>query len=214
LFALCVLLFLTSLCYGQFKATDNFNRADGSVGLGWSEWGNGAQISGNQLQTFGGMNVAGGIQRSLDTTFPLKFSFDFSTSSPSDGGYQNGFNAATANVVGSANTSEFAVFQFSGARAVCVFFQTSTGPTSQCAGIVHGQRDYTARAVIVGVVNADFSTKVTIKYNDGMSPVRVTVRVPAPSGVLPTSQGSVLTLGNTNASGGPHVFDTFQLSLM
>lgn len=28
----------------QFKVTDNFNRPDGAPGLGWSTWGNGAQI--------------------------------------------------------------------------------------------------------------------------------------------------------------------------
>jgi glycyl-tRNA synthetase alpha subunit len=82
---------LVPLSAAQFKVTDNFNRPDGAVGLGWSVWGNGAQISGNQLETFGELDIAGGIQRKLDVTFPLKFSFDFSTSSPSDGGFIVGF---------------------------------------------------------------------------------------------------------------------------
>src|SRR5713101_2352272 len=119
LFVFCALLFLTSLvplCEAQFKATDNFNRADGSAGLGWSTWGNGAQISGNQLETFGELNIAGGIQRKLDITFPLKFSFDFSTSSPSDGGFIVGFNAPVAD--DSETNSEFGIFQNQGAQPI------------------------------------------------------------------------------------------------
>ena len=90
------LVLLVPASEAQFKVTDNFNRPDGAPGLGWSTWGNGAQISGNQLETFGQPNVAGGIERTLDVTFPLSFSFDFSTSAPSDGGWLIGFNAAGA----------------------------------------------------------------------------------------------------------------------
>lgn len=66
-------LALVSLGAAQFKVTDNFNRPDGAPGLGWSTWGNGAQISDNQLETFGENDVAGGIGRTLDVTFPLSF---------------------------------------------------------------------------------------------------------------------------------------------
>ena len=216
-FVFCASLFLTSLvplCGAQFKATDNFNRADGTVGLGWSTWGNGAQISGNQLATFGAPSIAGGIARKLDVTFPLKFSFDFSTEAPPDGGWEVGFNSATANAQGPSNTSEFGVEQASGGRAVCVFFQTSGGQSSQCVAVVSGQRDYTAKAHISAVVNADFSTKVTVKYNDGLSPATVTIKTPPPAGALTSPQGSLLLLGNINASFGPHFFDNFVLSLM
>src|SRR6266404_5660037 len=90
------LALLVPVSEAQFKVTDNFNRADGVPGLGWSAWGHGAQISGNQLETFGQTSVAGGIERTLDVTFPLSFSFDFSTSAPADGGWLIAFNAAAA----------------------------------------------------------------------------------------------------------------------
>jgi hypothetical protein len=67
------LALLVPVSEAQLKVTDNFNRADGAPGLGWSPWGNGAQTSGNQLETFGQTNVAGGIQRTLDVTFPVSF---------------------------------------------------------------------------------------------------------------------------------------------
>ncbi len=203
---------LVPLSAAQFKVTDNFNRPDGAVGLGWSTWGNGAQISGNQLETFGELNNAGGIQRKLDITFPLKFSFDFSTSSPSDGGFIVGFNAPVAD--DSETNSEFGIFQNQGAQPICVFFQTSGGPSRQCAGVVSGQRDYTTSAHISGTVNADFSTKITIKYNDGMLPASVTVKTTAPVGALFSPLGSVFYFGNTNQTFGPHLFDNFSLTLM
>jgi hypothetical protein len=90
------LALLVPVSEAQFKVTDNFNRADGAPGLGWSRWGNGAQISGSQLETFGQTNVAGGIQRTLDITFPVSFSFDFSTNTPSDGGWLIAFNATAS----------------------------------------------------------------------------------------------------------------------
>jgi hypothetical protein len=205
-------MFLAPICTAQFVVTDNFNRANGSAGLGWSAWGNGAQINSNQLETFGEINVAGGIQRNLDVTFPLKFSFNFSTAAPSDGGFIIGFNAPTGD--DSETGSEFGIFQDSGSREICVFFQTSGGPSRQCTGPVSGQRDYTATALISGTVNADFSTKITIKYNDGNSPAMVTVKTPTPAGALASPLGSVFYFGNTNETYGPHYFDNFKLSLM
>jgi len=204
---------LAPVSEAQFKATDNFNRVDGTVGLGWSPWGNGAQITGDQLATFGELSIGGGIARSLDVTFPLKFSFDFRTDAPPNGGWEVGFNAATANAQGPSDTSEFGVEQASGRRGVCVFFQTSTGPSSQCFATVSGQRDYNATAHISAVVNADFSTKVTIRYNDGQLPAVVTIKTAAPVSALTSPQGDLLLLGNISEDYGPHFFDNFVLTL-
>jgi hypothetical protein len=153
---LLLMLTLSTTCLAQFVVTDNFDRPDGSVGLGWSPWRTGAQISGNQSETFGQVNVARGIQRKLDVTFPLTFVFDFSTAAPSDGGWQIGFNSAGAFTVGAQNTSEFGVFQNNGGVAVCVFFQTSAGEADQCAPVDANQRQFTATAHISGTVNATY----------------------------------------------------------
>jgi len=208
------LALLVPVSEAQFKATDNFNRADGAVGLGWSTWGNGGQISGNQLETFGETSVAGGIQRTLDVTFPLSFSFDFNTAAPSDGGWQISFNAATAEGgILALYTGEVGFYEESGSRQVCTEFQTSSGPMAQCANLVKGQRDFTAEAHISGTVNLDFSATIKIKYNDGLKPASVAVNVAAPAGAIQNPQGSILFFGNINATTGPHSFDNLLLSL-
>lgn len=208
------LALLVPVSEAQFKVTDNFNRADGAVGLGWSNWGNGAQISGNQLATFGQSEVAGGIQRTLDVTFPLTFSFDFSTADPPEGDWQITFNASTDNGGVLADyTGEVGVYQFSGSRQVCTEFQTSSGPSNQCVNVVKGQRDFTATAHISGTVNSDLSSTITIKYNDGLKPAAVTIKTPAPVGALQIPQGSILFFGNISEAYGPHFFDNFSLTL-
>jgi len=208
------LALLVPLSEAQFKVTDNFNRADGAVGLGWSTWGSGGQITGSQLETFGETSVAGGVQRTLDVTFPLSFSFDFSTTAPSDGGWQINFNAATAEGgVSALYTGEVGFYQESGSRQVCTEFQTSSGPMAQCANLVKGQRDFTTQAHISGTVNPDFSAAIKIRYNDGLKPASVTVNMAAAAGAIQNPQGSILFFGNINATTGPHSFDNFLLSL-
>jgi hypothetical protein len=201
------------LSAAQFRVTDNFNRPDGAPGLGWSQWGNGAQISGNQLETFGQINVAGGIERTLDVTFPVSFSFDFSTNTPSDGGWLIAFNAVSAVAQGSQFNGEVELFQYRGGAALCTDVQTSGGPLSQCFSTVSGQRDFTAKAHVSGTLNPNFSATVTIKYNDGLSPATVTLKATAPVGAIQKPTGSIFFFGNSNASNGPHFFDNFSLSL-
>jgi hypothetical protein len=207
------LALLVPVSEAQFKVTDNFNRSDGAVGLGWSNWGNGAQISGNQLETFGEIDVAGGITRTLDVTFPLNFSFDFSTSAPTDGGWLIGFNAAGTVVVTAGETSEFELRQYRGSTGLCNIFQTSSGATGQCGNPKTGQRDFTATAHIFGTINADFSAAATITYNDGLTPPTITLRIAAPVGAIQNPMGSVFFFGNANATAGPHFFDNFSLTL-
>jgi hypothetical protein len=207
------LALLVPVSEAQFKVTDNFNRADGAPSLAWSTWGNGALISGNQLETFGQVDVAGGIARNLDVTFPLSFSFDFSTNTPSDGGWSIGFNAKSPAVAIANVTSEIQLFQNNGSTAVCAVFQTSGGPSFQCGNTSNGQRDFTAKAHVSGTLNSDFSAAITIKYNDGLSPAAVTLKVAAPVGAIKSPLGSVLFFGNVNMSNGPHFFDNFSLTL-
>lgn len=208
-----LLALLVPVSEAQFKVTDNFNRPDGAAGLGWSSWGNGAQISANQLETFGEYDVAGGIQRTLDVTFPLSFSFDFSTTTPSDGGWGISFNAANTVWSLGSETAELRLLEYSGSQGVCTEFQTSSGPSFQCSNTVSGQRNFTATAHISGTVYSDFSAKITIKYNDGMKPNTVTIKTTAPVGALQNPLGSIFFLGNSNASYGPHFLDNFSLTL-
>jgi len=207
------LALLVPVSEAQFKVTDNFNRADGAPGLGWSPWGNGAQISGNQLETFGQTDVAGGIKRTLDVTFPLSFSFDFSTSAPADGGWLIGLNAAGTNVLVANDTSEIELRLYRGSTGLCTIYQTSGGPAAQCGNPVSGQRDFTATAHISGTIKPDFSATVTLKYNDGLMPASVTLKATAPVGAIQNPVGSIFYFGNSNATYGPHFFDNFTLTL-
>jgi hypothetical protein len=205
------LALLVPVSEAQFRVTDNFNRPDGAVGLGWSSWGNGAQISSNELETFGKLNVAGGIARTLDVTFPLSFSFDFSTSAPSDGGWFIGFNAASVDSGG--NASEVGLLQPAGSREACIVFQTTSGRMQQCFGPVRGQRDFTAKAHISATLRSDFSATVGIRYNDGLTPATVTIKMTAPAGAIQNPLGSIFFFGNENQTFGPHFFDNFSLTL-
>ena len=207
------LALLAPMSQAQFKATDNFNRADGVPGLGWSAWGNGAQISGNQLETFGELDVAGGISRNLDVTFPASFAFDFNTTDPSDGGWSIAFNAADTTWDANVQTSEVRLLQYSGSQGLCMEYQTSDGPTIKCANPKNGQRNFTATAHITGTINADFSATVTLKYNDGLTPAATTIKMAAPVGAIENSLGSLLVFGNANESYGPHYFDNLSLTL-
>lgn len=206
------LTMLVPASQAQFKMTDNFNRTDGVPGLGWSTWGNGAQISGNQLETFGDAYIAGGIVRTLDVTFPATFSYDFSTATPSDGGWSITFNASGANWL-PTDAFELRVLQFSGSQPLCADYQTASGPMESCSKQKTGQRDYTAKAHIAGTINADFSTTVTVTYNDGLTPASIVLKTSAPAGAIQTPLGSVFYFGNANDSYGPHYFDNFSLTL-
>jgi hypothetical protein len=206
-------LFLVPLSAAQFRVSDNFNRAEEAPGLGWSRYGNGAEINSNQLETFGEIDTGGGIQRNLDVTFPLNFSFDFRTDAPSDGGWLIAANAANTDITEATFTGEVMLYQFNGARALCVQFQTNNGVSQECGSTVSGQRYFTAQALISGTLNADFSATVKIKYNDGQLPATVTLRVAAPRGALQTPMGNIFYFGNSNETYGPHFFDNFALSL-
>jgi hypothetical protein len=143
----------------------------------------------------------------------LSFSFDFRTDAPSDGGWWVAFNASSTFGTLAGDTAELVLYQFSGSRQVCTYFQTSSGPMEQCFNLVKGQRDFTATAHITGTVNADFSAKITIKYNDGLTPSTVTIKTTAPVGAIQNPLGDIFFFGNSNATYGPHFFDNFSLTL-
>ncbi len=190
--------------------SDNFNRPDGAVGNDWAVWGNGADIRSGELETFGLFDRAGGVDRSLLVTFPVTFSFDFRTDSPSSG-WQFGFNAANAD---QASTSELAFYQFGGSQNVCTEWQTSAGRDAECRPVAPGQRDYgpNVLANISGLINSDLSSELTITYNDGASPAAVTIDIPTPSGILTAPPGTVFVIGNSSANFGPHFFDNLNLA--
>jgi hypothetical protein len=199
-----VLLALLSLASGQtIQFSDTFDRADGSVGNGWTVWNN-SDIAGHQLETFGQPDVAGGIGRSLPTEFPVTFSFGFRTAAPSDGGWQIAFNAAS---VQDLSVAEIGLLQYNGAVGLCYFYQTTSGQQFTCTNQMGTELyDTTILAHISGSVYADLSSSVTIEYADHS---KVTLMTPAPSGALMTPQGSLVVLGNSNATYGPHYFDNF-----
>jgi len=208
---LILLIALVPLGHAESKRTDHFNRPDGPPGFGWSVWGAGAQINSDRLETFGEIDVAGGIARTLRVPFPIAFSFDFSTNTPLDGGWLVGFNALAENIIVAEDTSEIELRQASGSRALCTVFQTAEGPSEECAKPVDGQRDYTAMAHITGLIKDDFSALVKIRYNDGQIPAVVTIRTNAPVDAVKEPEGSIFWFGNMNESTGPHFFDNISL---
>jgi hypothetical protein len=82
-----------------------------------------------------------------------------------------------------------------------------------CSNTVSGQRTFTAKAQVSVSLASNFSSKVVIKYNDGLLPAQVVIKTPAPVGAVQVPQGHVLFLGNANMTYGPHFFDNFVLSM-
>lgn len=118
-FILGMFILLTSLNRPVEALTfsDNFNRPNGAVGNGWSVFCGGASIAGGQLQTIGSTSDGGGAFRNLTVTFPLRFSFDFSTADPAGGGWFIAFNAASTLIPGPAS-AQVSFFQFAGSRNI------------------------------------------------------------------------------------------------
>ena len=207
-FAVLALIGITALSARAQSFSDNFDRPDGVVGNSWTTFGAGADLTGGQLETFGTTGYAGGVGRSLPVTFPLKFSFDFRTDSPSDGGWIIGFNCESVEVPNSGQKTEFALFNYAGSRFLAYQYQTSNGLKVVTLPVVAGQENYdsTTLAHISGTVNADLSASVNIVYADA---TQVSFSIPTPADAVIAAPGSFLVLGNSNASYGPHYFDNF-----
>lgn len=198
--------------------SDNFNRPDGPVGNGWSVWGNpNVSIVSDQLRTFGQSGVGGGIARTQAVSFPLSFSFDFSTLNvtpdynPSlpynDGGWFIAFNAVNAAYQAPA---EIAFYQYAGSRNINRTTSGVSDAQPNVAEPIPGWQDFgAAPAHITGTVNADLSATIKITYANGQI---VSVAFgPRCASSCPGS-GSFLLLGNSNASAGPDFFDNLQIA--
>jgi 5-hydroxyisourate hydrolase-like protein (transthyretin family) len=191
---------------------DNFNRPDGVVGNGWTNWGNTATLLNGELETFGEIGVGGGIVRTLPVTFPVSFSFDFRTlnvtnqfgSTPfNDGGWGIAFNADSASL--GAN-SQVSFYHYAGSRNIYRKTDSDSDSSPNLPEPIAGWEDYNSNyAHITGLINADLSATFTIVYSDGKT---VTTSFGPVSGA---PHGSLLLLGNSNASSGPDFFDNFQL---
>jgi hypothetical protein len=101
--------------------------------------------------------------------------------------------------------------QYSGLQAVGYAYQTAAGPFVDFLPLDPGQEQYQSGASshISGVVNADLSSQVTITYPDGS---HVTLSTPAPPPASVSPQGLYFSIGNSNASFGPHYFDNIVVS--
>ena len=128
----------------QVSFSDNFNRPDGLVGNGWSSWWDGqfdhpnTSLVNGELRTFGFINQAGGIFRSLPVGFPLSFSFNFRTASQffqcgsgsfNDGGWLISFNEPASSLPPNSGTvtgpAQFMLIHFSGQRNLVRAFGTA-----------------------------------------------------------------------------------------
>jgi hypothetical protein len=179
--------------------SDDFNRANGAVGNGWTSYGGGATIVNDELQTLGEPAYGGGVYRTLSVTFPLTFSFDFSTADPSVGGWFIAFNAISTLVPG-PQPGQVSYFQFEGSGGIQTVTPTgfeSSPDLPENFGAAFGQ--------VYGQVNADLSAVITVTYADGTQ-VSVTFG-PQASGPI----GSMLVLGNSDASGTDY-FDNLQIN--
>jgi uncharacterized repeat protein (TIGR01451 family) len=203
-------------CKSQQTFVDDFNRPDGAVGNGWSNWWCGqfnsynVSLSGGELTTQGCPNLAGGIYRTLPISFPAAFSFDFRTLDSDGGGWQIAFNTApvTSLPPPSGTNSQLMFYQYSGSGPVTRGY-LSGGVMVQESAQASGQRNYrdSTRARVSGVVNADLSSTITVHYNDGLAPDPVTFSFGPAVNPSNTQPGSVLVLGNSSAFTGPHIFD-------
>lgn len=187
---------------------DDFNRTDGAVGNGWNTWGNVPNIVGNELETYGGNGVAGGIWMNKAVTLPVTFSFSFRTTSPSDGAWQIGFNSPTANNVAEAQVLFYQAC--CGSSFVNRVWMTAGGQQSDSGTTTGTLEDFETAdfARIEGILYPDLSASISIWYASGNS--ATTVFTAPGDGIGP--QGSILYLGNSNASFGPHYFDDFSLA--
>jgi sugar lactone lactonase YvrE len=191
---------------GAQSFSDSFNRPDGSVGNGWTAYGGGASIVGGQLQTIGGVSVGGGVSRTLPVTFPLTFSFDFTTAVPTDGGWFIALNAVST-VIPGAPMAQTSFEQYAGSRNIIRRTTTAFESSPNLPEPIAGWENFgTSPAHIQGLINADLSAVITLTYADG-------TKVSAQFGpTAPGPIGSLLVLGNSNASPGPHFFRNLSVS--
>lgn len=209
--ALLLLVLVGIPATAQISFQDSFNRTDGPIDNGWLNWegcGNPSVVSGGQLATYGCLYHAGGVYRSsLPFTFPLTFSFKFSTQAPLttlvDGGWMLVLNAPDS-VPNLGTAGQIKFLQYYGRDVI----RRTVGPYSfQDTVMPTGAREFsTSPTTITGVIRADYSAYIRMVYPDGHI---ATASFPVPSSPFtpPPAPGSTLVLGNSNQTVGPHFFD-------
>lgn len=206
---LAVLLLSSSGSAGAQTFTDTFNRADGPVGNGWTPFGGGAVISNGSLETSGSPAEGGGVSRVLPVTLPAKIAFDFSTANPADGGWFVAVNATGTHPPGPP-ISEVSFMHFAGSRNIYRVLNDGGGQQFDFAPNlpepIAGWQDFGPVPAHVELqINADLSTVIKITYGDNSEVL--TTFGPTAAGPI----GSMLVLGNADASSGPHTFDNLQV---
>jgi hypothetical protein len=233
---LCLSIFVlvfASQINAQVVFSDDFNRADGPVGNGWTTWwdsqlGNTSEIyiSNGELITHGYPNQAGGVSRPLPITFPVSFSFDFHSPLTAADNQCNRTGIPEAgwliyfNVESPAIPNPFlyarqvGIEQYAGTRNIIRSYFTGSGLVSDPApGLpepIVGWQDFSnSPAHITGVINADLSATVTVQYAD-MSTVTVSFGPAVGAVVVPP--GSQLVFGNSSCNTGPQIFDNLSIA--
>ncbi len=212
---------------------DDFNRANGEVGNGWSSWWNNEQpspghirIENNELRTEGSLGKAGGVFRQLPVTFPLQCSFDFRTASTqdechspphfhNDGGWWIIFNCDSSGTPAPAyGLAALEFYQVAGSRNIVQKYLTPSGwVIVERPGALEPITDWVDFSSVFSYidifVNQDFSATVTITHPSLPEPI--TVSFPAAVNPVSSPPGDQLMLCNTNCTSGPHYFDNFTL---
>jgi len=199
-----LIIFFVCLAHCAVSAaefSDNFNRPDGAVGNDWDAWGT-CNIYSNELRTYGSPGSAGGVYRSFPLSTPFLCSFVFHTNAPTDGGFDVKINAASG---GHSANSQLRFIYPHGAQFQRGYY-SDTG-TMVWDATQAPTRNFTARAEVEIQVAADLSSHVRVMFNDGLSPDPVDYSFPAPGNPALSPPGAYLSMGNANASSGPHYFD-------
>lgn len=185
--------------------SDDFNRADGPVGNGWTAYNAGASIENGQLATVGGNVDAGGVYRALHVEPPFEFSFTHRGGSSQ--------NALVLNV-NSDDTEEAGGTPATGMWYMLLDW-TGTFPgqvTILSNGVNRGSQTFSFTPVsgdvlsIQGAVAADLSSEITLSVNGGPPE---TLSFPA---ISDPGDGGNLLLGNASSVPGPHFFDDFVIT--
>jgi hypothetical protein len=194
--------------------SDEFNRLDGTVGNGWSNWGD-FQPDDPAARIFGQHLVAesGGIYRTcpLQPGFPFSFDFDFvPQDSDTQAAWSIQFNTTNPSLVGIDDVDRLVYFGQNTTNGVPDTIRYKIGRNLYDShGVSANSRRYTTWAHISGQVAADLSATITVDYGDGGPPALYAWPSPGIDAIT-ISQGTTVALG-ANRQNGPTTayFDNF-----
>jgi hypothetical protein len=209
---MAVILLTASLTSAEMPFFDDFNRPDGIVGNGWTNWGDFvpdegvAYLSNQHLRT-----SSGGVYRTIAVQpgQPVLFDFDFRP-----------FDGQGAWVI-QINTTNPSLVSIDEVDRLLFFSQQTTGGIPDTLRYKIGanlydssasspySRSYTTWAHVSGRIAGDLSATITIDYGDG-GPAAVFSW--ASPGIVPLAvpQGGFLSLGTARHF--PGDFDNFVVS--